>query len=101
MPMRTARRGAAEVPPAAVAAVAPRYVSPRTAILVVGIVVVGALGLRLADPQRVEWVRTYLVIFGSLLVQALPFVMLGALAASVVEVFVPIGSLERLGRLPR
>jgi uncharacterized membrane protein YraQ (UPF0718 family) len=41
------------------------------------------------------------VIFGSLLIQALPFVMLGALAASLVEVFVPIGTLEKLGRLRR
>ncbi|MGH2540813.1 MAG: permease, partial [Actinomycetota bacterium] len=36
-----------------------------------------------------------------LLVQALPFVTLGALAAALVEVFVPIGTLERLARLPR
>jgi uncharacterized membrane protein YraQ (UPF0718 family) len=41
------------------------------------------------------------VIFGALLIQALPFVMLGALAAALVEVFVPIGMLERLGHLPR
>jgi uncharacterized membrane protein YraQ (UPF0718 family) len=65
------------------------------------VLVLGAIGLRLADPQRVAWIRTYLVIFGSLLIQALPFVMLGALAASLVEVFVPIGTLERLARLPR
>lgn len=101
MPPTTVTRGVAEHPPTGVAAPSARYVSPRTAILVVGLLVAGALSLRLADPQRVEWVRTYLVIFGSLLVQALPFVMLGALAASLVEVFVPIGALERLGRLPR
>jgi uncharacterized membrane protein YraQ (UPF0718 family) len=49
----------------------------------------------------VAWVRTFLVIFGSLLVQALPFVAVGALAAALVEAFVPIGALERLRRLPR
>jgi uncharacterized membrane protein YraQ (UPF0718 family) len=70
-------------------------------VVVALLLVAGALGLRLADPQRVAWVRTYLVIFGSVLIQALPFVMLGALAAALVEVFVPIGTLERLGRLPR
>jgi uncharacterized membrane protein YraQ (UPF0718 family) len=85
----------------AVAAPGSRTVSPRGALIVAGLLVLGALGLRVADPQRVAWVRTYLVIFGSLLVQALPFVMLGALAASLVEVFVPIGTLEKLGRLPR
>lgn len=76
-------------------------VTPRTALLVVAALVVGAVALREIDPQRVAWVRTYLVIFASLLVQALPFVMLGALAAALVEVFVPIGTLEKLGRLPR
>lgn len=78
-----------------------RLVGPRAALIAAGLVLLGAIGVRLVDPQRVEWVRTYLVIFGSLLVQALPFVMLGALAAALVEVFVPIGTLERLGRLPR
>ena len=85
------------------AVAAPRFrtISSRGALLVAGLMLVAALGLRLVDPQRVAWVRTYLVIFGSLLVQALPFVMIGALAASLVEVFVPIGTLENLGRLPR
>ena len=78
-----------------------RRVGTRAALIAAGVVLLCAVAVRLADPQRVEWVRTYLVIFGSLLVQALPFVMLGALAAALVEVFVPIGTLERLGRLPR
>ncbi|MGZ5291964.1 MAG: permease [Actinomycetota bacterium] len=86
---------------AVAAAPSTRTVSPRTALLAAAVLVLTALGLRLADPQRVAWVRTYLVIFGSILVQALPFVMLGALAASLVEVFVPVGTLEKLGRLPR
>jgi hypothetical protein len=78
-----------------------RPATARTIITVLGLLVVGTTGLRLADPQRVEWARAYLVIFGSLLIQALPFVLLGALAAALVEVFVPIATLERLGRLPR
>ena len=78
-----------------------RRVGTRAALIAAGLVLLGAVGVRLVDPQRVEWVRTYLVIFGSLLVQALPFVMLGALAAALVEVFVPVGALERVGRLPR
>ena len=85
----------------AVAAPRSRPVTNRTALLVIAVLLASALGVRLLDPQRVAWVRTYLVIFGSLLVQALPFVMLGALAASLVEVFVPIGTLEKLARLPR
>jgi hypothetical protein len=60
-----------------------------------------ALVVILFDPGRVGWVRTFFIIFGSVLVQALPFVMLGALAASLVEVFVPVSTLEGLSRLPR
>lgn len=78
-----------------------RTATARTALAVAGMLIAAALVLRLLDPGRVDWVRTFFVIFGSLLIQALPFVMLGALAAALVEVFVPIGTLERLGRLPR
>jgi uncharacterized membrane protein YraQ (UPF0718 family) len=85
----------------AVAAPGARTISTRTAVVVAAALVLGALGLRLADPQRVAWVRTYLIIFGSLLIQAFPFVMFGAVAASLVEVFVPVGTLERLAHLPR
>jgi uncharacterized membrane protein YraQ (UPF0718 family) len=85
----------------ALAAPRSRPVSTRTLALVIVSVLVATVAVRLLDPQRVEWVRSYLVIFGSLLVQALPFVTFGALAAAAVEVFVPIGTLERLSRLPR
>ncbi len=81
--------------------VPPRPISTRTAVLVAIALVTAALALRLIDPQQVAWIRTYLVIFGSLLVQAIPFVMMGALAAAAVEVFVPVGTLEKLGSLPR
>jgi uncharacterized membrane protein YraQ (UPF0718 family) len=79
----------------------PRTATSRTAVAIAGMLVAAALVLRVLDPGRVDWVRTFFVIFGSLLIQALPFVMLGALAAAAVEVFVPIGTLEKLGRLPR
>lgn len=80
---------------------ATRNATTRTVATALGLLISGALVLRLVDPQRVEWIRAYLVIFGSLLIQALPFVMLGALAAAIVEVFIPISSLEKLRRLPR
>jgi uncharacterized protein len=85
----------------ALAAPRHRTVTNRTAWLVVAGLLAAALVVRAVDPQQVAWVRTYLVIFGSLLIQALPFVMLGALAAALVEVFMPIGTLEKLGHLPR
>ena len=46
------------------------------------------------------WLQTWMVIFSSLVVSALPFVALGALAASAVAVLVPISAVERIGRLP-
>jgi uncharacterized membrane protein YraQ (UPF0718 family) len=73
----------------------------RTTALVVGALALAAAGLRILEPGRIPWVQTFFIVFGSLLIQALPFVLLGALASAVIEVFVPIGTLERLAELPR
>jgi uncharacterized membrane protein YraQ (UPF0718 family) len=70
-----------------------------TLTAVILVLVASAIVVRWSGLERVEWVRTFFVIFGSLLVQALPFVMIGALAAALVEVFVPVSALERLGAL--
>lgn len=76
-----------------------RNATSRTGVVVVGLLVVAAVGLRLADPGRVAWMQTFLILFGSLLIVALPFVALGAVASALIEVFVPIGTLEKLARL--
>lgn len=78
-----------------------RNATSRTALVVVGLVVLAAVGLRLADPSRVAWMQAFLILLGSLLIVALPFVALGALASALIEVLVPIGTLEKLARLPR
>ncbi|HEU4355013.1 MAG TPA: permease [Actinomycetota bacterium] len=78
-----------------------RDATARTAVAVVAVLVGLALLLRLVEPQRFAWVQTFFIIFGSLLIQALPFVLVGALASALIEVFVPIGTLERLADLPR
>jgi hypothetical protein len=70
-------------------------------VAVVGSLAALALLIRLAEPQRFAWVQTFFIVFGSLLIQALPFVLLGAFASALIEVFVPIGTLERLAKLPR
>jgi uncharacterized membrane protein YraQ (UPF0718 family) len=80
--------------------------SGRTATRGTAVALLALLGLiavltRLLDPERVAWVQTFFVIFGSLLIQALPFVLIGALASAAIEVFVPISTLERLAELPR
>ena len=76
-------------------------ITRRSAFLLVGgLVAAGAL-LRLAGPGRVAWIQAALIVFGSLVIQALPFVMIGALASAAIEVFVPPSALERLAALPR
>jgi uncharacterized membrane protein YraQ (UPF0718 family) len=41
-----------------------------------------------------------LIVFGSLLIEAFPFVALGALVSATIEVFVPASVFARIGRLP-
>jgi uncharacterized membrane protein YraQ (UPF0718 family) len=54
-----------------------------------------------ADPESVAWLQNFLIIFGSLLVEAMPFVLLGAFVSAAIEVFVPTSVFAKLGRLPR
>lgn len=78
-----------------------RIADRRTGVGVAAMLVAVALLVGVGDLGRFAWVRTFFVIFGSLLIQALPFVLLGAFAAAAVEVFVPIGVFEKLGSIPR
>ncbi|HEY3265036.1 MAG TPA: permease [Actinomycetota bacterium] len=78
-----------------------RTATRSTAVAIVGALAVLAAASRLLEPERVAWLQTFFVIFGSLVVQALPFVLVGALASAAIEVFVPLGTLERLAELPR
>ncbi len=59
------------------------------------------LAVAALTPTGVAWIQAAFIVFASLVVQATPFVLIGALASAAVEVFVPIGTLERLGNLPR
>ena len=78
-----------------------RVVTPGLAAgSIVALALLG-VAIRLVAPARVEWLRAALVVFGSLLIQAMPFVLVGALAAALIEIFVPISTFERIGRLPR
>ena len=80
---------------------ATRAARPATVAGVFLLLAAAVVAMRWSDLERTEGIRTFIVIFGSLLVQALPFVVIGALAAASVEVFVPVTTLERLGRLLR
>jgi uncharacterized membrane protein YraQ (UPF0718 family) len=55
---------------------------------------------RLAGADGVAELSTFTVIFASIVVEALPFVLLGALVSGLIEVFVSDRVFERVSRLP-
>ena len=65
-----------------------------------GLLALGA-ALRLFDPTRITGVQNFLLVFASLLIEAIPFILLGAVVSALIEVFVPPRAFERLARLPR
>jgi uncharacterized membrane protein YraQ (UPF0718 family) len=73
----------------------------RTPALVGASLVVAAVGLRALDAVGVAALRNFLIVFASLLVEALPFIVLGAAVSALIEVFVPASVFARLARLPR
>jgi uncharacterized protein len=60
-----------------------------------------AVAVRVIDPEQIGWLRNLLIVFGSLLVEAMPFIFLGALVSAAIEVFVPASAFAKIGRLPR
>lgn len=82
----------------------PALAPPRTvrnAAVVVGALAAGAFALRLLDQSGVPQVQTFLLIFSSLLIEALPFILLGAVVSAGIEVFVPASAFARMARIPR
>jgi uncharacterized membrane protein YraQ (UPF0718 family) len=45
--------------------------------------------------------QNFLLVFASLLIEALPFIVLGAAVSALIEVFIPARAFARLARLPR
>jgi uncharacterized protein len=78
-----------------------RNASVRTAAIIIAVLALAAVFLRVLEPGRVAWIQAFLIVFGSLVVQAMPFVLLGAFASAAIEVFVPVNALERVAGLPR
>ncbi|MDQ4125779.1 MAG: permease [Actinomycetota bacterium] len=79
---------------------------PRDASWVNAGMVLAALGgvallLQLLDPGRVAGAQNFLLVFSSLLIEAVPFVLLGAVVSAAIEVFVPGRFFEKLTDLPR
>lgn len=80
---------------------AARTTRDRTWLLVAGALALTAIAARTIDASAVPWLRNLVIIFGSLLVEAMPFIALGALVSAAIEVFVPSSAFARIGRLPR
>jgi len=53
------------------------------------------------DPARIAGVQNFFLVFGSLLIEAMPFILLGAIVSAFIEVFVPKSVFEKLALLPR
>jgi uncharacterized protein len=74
--------------------------SARNALLVAGAILALVLALRLADATGVAQLQNFLLVFTSLLIEAFPFILLGALVSAAIDVFVPTSFFARLGLLP-
>jgi uncharacterized membrane protein YraQ (UPF0718 family) len=74
--------------------------SARNALLVAGGIALLAATLRLADAGGIPQIQNFLLVFSSLLIEALPFILLGAVVSAAIEVFVPARAFARVGRLP-
>jgi uncharacterized membrane protein YraQ (UPF0718 family) len=64
-------------------------------LFVLLVVVASATGL-----GRGQAAETFLLIFSSIVIEALPFILLGALASAAIAVYLPERALERIARLP-
>ena len=72
----------------------------RAVVLVAGAAVASGLLLKFLDPTRLAAAQNFFLILASLLIEAVPFVLLGALVSAAIEVFVPQSVFERIARLP-
>jgi uncharacterized membrane protein YraQ (UPF0718 family) len=77
------------------------FVGRRNVVLAVLLLTGLAVALRLANPERVPWLQNFFIVFGSLLIEALPFVLIGAFASAAIEVFVPATAFAAIAKLPR
>lgn len=86
--------------PARTASTAPERARPPVAWVLAALALV-AVTVRLADPSSLPWLRNLLIVFGSLLVEAMPFIVLGATVSAAIEVLVPASAFARIALLPR
>lgn len=60
-----------------------------------------ALALQVVAPTRFAWSTNFLLVFNALLIEATPFILLGALVSAGIEVFMGPRAFAALARMPR
>lgn len=83
-----------------IAAPAPVRAFPKRSFVVVGAVLALAFAARLTGIAEGPSVSTFVLISTSIVVEALPFVLLGAAVSAAIATFVPDSVFDRFGRLP-
>jgi uncharacterized protein len=73
----------------------------RFLLIVAAGLIVLAIASHVGTRAGAGWLQAFLLVFSSLVIAAIPFVAIGAVAASLVAVFVPFSWIERIGALPR
>jgi len=73
----------------------------RILATVFGALVLFAVVLRFVDPVRFAWSSNFLLVFNALLIEATPFILLGALVSAAIQVFMSPRAFATLGRIPR
>ena len=73
-------------------------IAVATAVVVVSFAL--AIGARAAGLGQVDMVETFVLILCSIVIEALPFILLGALVSAAIAVYVPGSFFTRVGRLP-
>src|ERR671919_3130482 len=75
--------------------------SRRNALIVLAALAAAGFVLRLLNATGIPALQNFLLVFGSLLIEAMPFILLGAAVSAFIEVFVPASFFARVARLPK
>jgi uncharacterized membrane protein YraQ (UPF0718 family) len=73
----------------------------RTSLLLVLFLALGGLALRGLQSVPLPQLKSFLIVSAAVLLEAVPFVVFGAVVSAAIEVFVPNRAFERLARLPK
>ena len=77
----------------------PRQLSNRALFAALGSIAALVLLARIADLGRIDAAQNFVLIFTAIVVEALPFVLIGAVAGAAIEVYVPESLITRIGRM--